>query len=82
MVKDCLDKGIKISSLTVKELKAFQRVHLRAGEEKNVAFKLTPDMLSLVNEKMERVIEPGTFRIMIGGSSKDIRLREIVTVEK
>jgi hypothetical protein len=39
-----------------------------------------PAMLSLFNEKMQTVIEPGNFRIMIGSSSKDIRLREVVRV--
>jgi beta-glucosidase len=65
----------------VKELKGFQRVHLKAGEEKEVAFNLTPEMLQMLNEKMEWVVEPGDFRVMIGASSKDIRLRGIVRVE-
>ncbi len=66
----------------VKELKAFKRIHLKAGEEKVVSFKIPPVMLQLLNDKMQRVIEPGTFRIMIGSSSKDIRLREIIEVKK
>ncbi len=64
----------------VKELKAFQRVHLKAGKEKTVTFYITPDMLQMYNEQMQQVIEPGTFKIMIGSSSKDIRLREIIEV--
>ena len=65
----------------VKELKAFQRISLKAREEKEVVFEITPAMLSLLNDRMERVVEPGTFRIMIGSSSKDIRVREIIQVE-
>jgi beta-glucosidase len=37
-------------------------------------------MLTMLNAEMQQVIEPGDFRIMIGGSSKDIRLRGILTV--
>jgi len=65
----------------VKELKAFQRIHLKPGKEATVSFTITPDMLSLVNERMEREVEPGTFRIMIGSSSEDIRLRDILSVK-
>jgi beta-glucosidase len=63
----------------VKELKGFQRIHLDAGEEKELSFILTPDLLKMLNDKMEWVVEPGEFRIMIGASSKDIRLRDIIT---
>lgn len=65
----------------VKELKAFQRVSLQPGEEKRISFTITPDMLSMLNEKMQRVVEPGAFRIMIGSSSKDIRLRQILLIK-
>ncbi|HBG70900.1 MAG: beta-1,3-glucosyltransferase [Bacteroidetes bacterium GWF2_43_63] len=63
------------------ELKGFQRVQLKAGESKNIAFEISPEMLSMLNEHMQRVVEPGTFRIMIGASANDIRLRGIITVE-
>lgn len=62
----------------VKELKCFQRVALKPGESKRVSFKLHAGMLTLFNEAMQEVTEPGTFRVMIGGSSKDIRLRTMV----
>ena len=65
----------------VKELKAFQRVSLQAGEEKNVSFTITPAMLRILNEKMKWTVEPGKFRIMIGSSSKDIRIREMVELK-
>jgi beta-glucosidase len=64
----------------VKELKGFQRIYLKAGEEKEVVFKLTPGMLQMLDEKMEWAVEPGDFRIMVGASSKDVRLRGIVRV--
>jgi len=64
----------------VRELKGFQRISLEPGETKQVSFSITPAMLSMLNENMETVIEPGDFRIMIGASSKDIRKRAILKV--
>jgi beta-glucosidase len=56
-------------------LKGFQHVHLAPGESKTVAFRLSSPELSLLDAKLRTVVEPGTFRVMIGRSSKDIRLR-------
>jgi len=53
----------------LKSLKAFKRISLKRGEEKRVSFKLTKDDFALYNEKMERVVEPGDFLILVGGSS-------------
>lgn len=53
----------------VMELKDFGRIHLAAGESKEVGFTLTPYQLSLLNDNMDRVVEPGLFRIMVGGRS-------------
>jgi beta-glucosidase len=64
----------------ITELKGFQRVHLEAGEMRELTFVITPELLTMLDAELRRVIEPGTFRIMIGGSSKDIRLRGILTV--
>lgn len=68
-------------SRPVIELKGFQRIHLKAGESKTASFIITSEMLSMLNEKMERVVEPGEFKIMIGASSTDIRLREMLLVK-
>jgi beta-glucosidase len=65
----------------VMELKGFQRIHLQPGESKEVQFRIEPEMLSMLNERMETVVEPGAFRIMVGASSRDIRLKETLTVE-
>ncbi len=65
----------------VMELKGFQRIHLRAGEEKTVSFDITPDMLSMLNNKMEKKVEPGEFKIMVGASSTDLRLRTVIEVK-
>jgi len=53
----------------VMELKDFERITLKPGESKEVSFALTPYQLSLLNEKMDRVVEKGDFKIMVGGSS-------------
>lgn len=53
----------------VMELKNFDRIHLAPGESKVVSFTLTPYEISLLNENMDRVVEPGEFKIMVGGSS-------------
>ncbi len=65
-----------VASVTrpVKELKAFERIHLEAGEKKTVTFRLPADCLAFYNRKMERKVEPGVFKVMIGNSSADIRL--------
>jgi beta-glucosidase len=65
----------------VLELKGFQRIHLKAGESKEISFTITPEMLQMLNEKMQTVVEPGDFRIMIGSSSRELWLKEILTVK-
>ena len=69
-----------VSSVTryVKELRGFERIHLKAGETKRVCFMLTPQELGMWTnpngiEKFE--VEPGSFTIMVGASSEDIRLK-------
>ncbi len=59
----------------VLELKAFQRIHLKAGEEREIKFTIEPKMLAQYDLELNSFVEPGTFRIMIGGSSKDLRLK-------
>ncbi|MCF7920201.1 MAG: glycoside hydrolase family 3 C-terminal domain-containing protein [Candidatus Cloacimonetes bacterium] len=67
-------------SRPVLELKGFQRIHLKKGESRKVEFTVTKEMLSALDENLEPVVEPGEFRIMIGASSNDIRLRGILQV--
>lgn len=56
----------------VKELKGFKRISLNPGEKKSVEFALTPDDLSFYNLEMKKVIEPGTFKVFVGGNSVDV----------
>ena len=66
-----------IASVTrpVKELKGFEKVMLNPGEKTSVEFTLTSDQLSFLDQSLNRIVEPGTFSVMVGSSSKDIRLR-------
>lgn len=65
-----------VSSVTTyeKNLRGFERVELRPNETKTVTFKLSFADLALWNKEMRFVVEPGTFRVMVGSSSEDIRL--------
>ena len=69
-INDC------ISSVTtpVKELKGFEKVTLEPGEKKTAEFTVPACQLSLLDRNMNRVVEPGTFDVMVGSSSEDIRL--------
>jgi beta-glucosidase len=64
------------SSVTTYELNlcGFERIHLNPGETRKVAMKLPARELELINRKGRRVVEPGTFKVMFGGGSEDIRL--------
>lgn len=66
-----------VSSVTTYEkmLRGFERVHLKPGEERELAFTLSPQDLGLWNRDNHFVVEPGTFTVMVGASSEDIRLR-------
>lgn len=61
-------------------LKGFQKVFLKAGEYKTISFEITPQELKILNAQNQWVVEPGEFRIMIGTSSKDLRLKTNIWV--
>ena len=64
--------GVPISSL-----KGFQRVYLEPGESREVSFTIDEKMLQLVNNEGKFILEPGEFRITIGGSSPGSRSLEL-----
>jgi beta-glucosidase len=64
----------------VLELKGFQRIHLRHGESREIAFSITPTLLKALDIDLREVVEPGDYRIMIGSSSRDLRLKETLTL--
>ncbi|HWA83601.1 MAG TPA: fibronectin type III-like domain-contianing protein, partial [Fimbriimonadaceae bacterium] len=53
----------------------FERIALKPGESKRVQMVLTPHDLEIVDANMKWTVEPGEFRVMIGSSSEDIRLK-------
>jgi beta-glucosidase len=59
----------------VVELAGFQRVRLAPGESTTISMPLANRQLGMLDRDMKWVVEPGQFRIMVGSSSKDIRLR-------
>jgi beta-glucosidase len=63
----------EVASVTrpVELLRGFQRITLKPGETRTVSFPLGPYDLSLLNADMHRVVEPGTFDIMVGPSSAE-----------
>lgn len=67
-------------SRPVEELKGFSRIHLEAGQTKTVDFVLGPEELSMLDQQLRSVVEPGVFEIMIGRSCKDIKARGIFEV--
>jgi len=58
----------------VKELKGFKKVHLKSGESATVTFTLSPEHLQMYDRNMNRIVEPGVFKVMVGSSSERIHL--------
>ena len=59
----------------VSKLRGFKRITLEPGQAQKVQFELTPEDLRLLNKNMEWVVVPGTFEVMVGSSSIDIKLK-------
>ena len=60
------------------DLRGFDRVALAVGQSARVSFRLSPRDLSLIDHRGKRVLEPGIFRITVGGSQPDARSVELV----
>lgn len=65
----------------VKQLKHFSRINLKKGQSKTVSFELSEKDFTIIDQKMERIVEPGKFTIMVGSSSEDIKLKETIDIE-
>ena len=70
-----INDEISSTSKPAKELKGYERIGLEPGEKKTVKFKLLPEDISLFDRNMNFIVEPGTFKVMVGSSSEDIRLK-------
>ena len=64
----------------VKELKGFAKVQLEPQQWKRVRFSLSADQLAFYSQAMELIVEPGSFSVMIGSSSLDIRLKDTFVI--
>ena len=64
-----------------KELKAFKKEYFEEFEEKEVTFKITPDMLKFWNEKLEYNIQQGEFKVFVGPNSEHIMEKVFVYQE-
>ena len=63
------------------ELRGFQRISLQPGETKTVAFTLPAEKLAFWDKKTHAfVVEPGTFDVLVGASSAEIRARDQIKV--
>ena len=62
------------------QLRAFEKISLKAGESRDVTFTLGFDELSIIGLDMKRVLEAGEFDIMVGASSRDIRQKGILKI--
>ena len=60
----------------VLELKDFQKIQLKVGASKTIQFIIDKEKLSFYNQQLQWVAEPGKFDLMIGASSRDIRLKD------
>ena len=60
----------------ITELKDFTRIHLEPGQSQTVKFELTPYQISLLNDQMDRVVEKGEFKILVGGVSPEYRAND------
>jgi beta-glucosidase len=76
-----LDDIVSSVSTPVKELKRFQKIPLKPGERKTVRFTLAPEDLVILDRNLKPVVEPGTFEVMVGASSADVRMRGTFEVE-
>ena len=66
----------------INQLKRFQRITLSPGEENTITFKIPVSEFSFYNSKTNDFkIEPGTWEIQVGSSSKDIRLKKDIIID-
>lgn len=60
----------------VKELKGFERIHLKKGESRTVSFDITAEQLKFYNSTLNWACEPGEFEVMVGGNSRDVQTKK------
>lgn len=73
-IRDLFGKVVR----PIKELKGFQKIFLKKGENKTVTFKLTPEDLKFYDDALNYDWEAGEFEIMVGTNSSDVMTKKIV----
>ena len=63
-----------------RQLRRFARIFLRSGESRRITFTLTADDFALIDRDLHSVVEPGTFTLLLGSSSDDIRLTDKIKI--
>jgi beta-glucosidase len=63
-----------------RQLRRFARIFLRRGESRRITFTLTADDFALIDRDLHEVVEPGTFTLLLGASSDDIRLSHQIEI--
>ncbi len=54
----------------VRELKDFQQVELKPGESKTLSFRITEKSIGFYDNEGKWIVEPGDFKVFVGGNSK------------
>lgn len=74
----------EVASFTIpfKQLRGFQRIHLKVGETKEITFRLDKKSLALYMQNEEWAVEPGRFTLMLGGSSEQIYQQKEIEITK
>jgi beta-glucosidase len=72
-IRDLVGKVVR----PVKELKGFQKIFLKKGESREVKFILSVNDLKFYDDSLRYDWEPGTFQVMIGGSSNNVQTAAI-----
>jgi len=64
----------------VKELKGFKKVYLEPGESRKIGFTFNTEQLAFYNPENELVVEEGKYNIMVGSSSEEIELNDVIEI--
>ena len=68
-------------SRPILELKGFQKVYLKSGESKEITVEIPVKELQFLDKEMNWIVEKGTYRIMVGNSSKNLPLKQNIEVK-
>ncbi len=73
---------VSMATQPVEQLRGFRRVTLQPGETRAITFEIGPEHLAYHGSDMKRVVEPGRFDVLVGGSSVDVQSATLDVVEQ